>query len=141
ERDFQVAQEKTVEILCAAIGANQGFLFAIEPGTEKVVPRVIIETEDSGVDRKVSRTIVNRVKTSGLPLLTSDAALDERFSLSESVILRKIKSVICAPVHVGERVDSLLYFHSSKVDHALTTEDLELVTSVALQLSMAMASC
>jgi len=140
ERDLQAAQEKTVEILSAAIGANQGFLFSIEPGTEKIVPRAVVENEDSGADRKVSRTIINRVKTSGLPLLTTDATLDERFSLSESVILRKIKSVICAPVHVGERVDGLLYFHSSKVDHALTTEDLELVTSVALQLSMAMAS-
>lgn len=140
ERDLQAAQEKTVEILSAAIGANQGFLFSIEPGTEKIVPRAVVENEDSGPDRKVSRTIINRVKTSGLPLLTSDATLDERFSLSESVILRKIKSVICAPVHAGERVDGLLYFHSSKVDHALTTEDLELVTSVALQLSMAMAS-
>lgn len=140
ERDLSAAQEKTVEILSAAIGANQGFLFSIEPGTEKILPRIVIENEDSGTDRKVSRTIINRVKTSGLPLLTTDATLDERFSLSESVILRKIKSVICAPVHVGERVESLLYFHSSKVDHALTTEDLELVTSVALQLSMAMAS-
>jgi HD-GYP domain-containing protein (c-di-GMP phosphodiesterase class II)/pSer/pThr/pTyr-binding forkhead associated (FHA) protein len=140
ERDLQAAQEKTVEILSAAIGANQGFLFSIEPGTEKILPRIVIENEDSGPDRKVSRTIINRVKTSGLPLLTTDATLDERFSLSESVILRKIKSVICAPVHVGERVESLLYFHSSKVDHALTTEDLELVTSVALQLSMAMAA-
>src|SRR5882672_6372638 len=140
ERELQAAQEKTVEILCAAIGANQGFLFAIEPGTEKIQPRIVVENEDSGPDRKVSRTIINRVKTSGLPLLTSDATLDERFSLSESVILRKIKSVICAPVHVGERVDGLLYFHSSKMDHALTTEDLELVTSVALQLSMSMAS-
>jgi HD-GYP domain-containing protein (c-di-GMP phosphodiesterase class II) len=140
ERDLQAAQEKTVEILCAAIGANQGFLFSIEPGTEKIVPRAVVESEDSGQDRKVSRTIINRVKSSGLPLLTSDATLDGRFSLSESVILRKIKSVICAPVHVGERVDGLLYFHSSKVDHALTTEDLELVTSISLQLSMAMAS-
>jgi HD-GYP domain-containing protein (c-di-GMP phosphodiesterase class II)/pSer/pThr/pTyr-binding forkhead associated (FHA) protein len=140
ERDFQIAQEKTVEILCQAIGANQGFLFAIEPGTEKVIPRVVIEIEDSGTDRKVSRTIVNRVKNSGLPLLTSDATLDERFSLSESVILKKIKSVICAPVHTSERVDGLLYFHSSKVDHSMTTEDLELVTSVALQVSMASAA-
>jgi len=140
ERDPSAAQEKTVEILSAAIGANQGFLFSIEPGTEKILPRIVIENDDSGQDRKVSRTIINRVKTSGLPLLTTDATLDERFSLSESVIIRKIKSVICAPVHVGERVDSLLYFHSSKVDHALTTEDLELVTSVALKLSMAMAS-
>jgi HD-GYP domain-containing protein (c-di-GMP phosphodiesterase class II) len=140
ERDFQIAQEQAVEILCQAIGANQGFLFSIEPGTEKVVPRVVVETEESGVDRKVSRTIVNRVKTSGLPLLTSDATLDERFSLSESVILKKIKSVICAPVQAGERVEGLLYFHSSKVDHSMTTEDLELVTSVALQLSMAGAA-
>jgi len=140
ERDFQVAQERTVEVLCQAIGANQGFLFSIEPGTEKVTPRVVIETEDSGVDRKVSRTIVNRVKGSGLPLLTSDATLDERFSLSESVILKKIKSVICAPVHTGDRVDGLLYFHSSKVDHSMTTEDLELVASVALQVSMASAA-
>ena len=46
--------------------------------------------------------------------------LDERFQLSESVILKKIKSVICAPVHAGERVEGLLYFHSSKVDHSLT---------------------
>jgi len=140
ERDFQIAQEKAVEILCQAIGANQGFLFSIEPGTEKVVPRVVVESDDSGVDRKVSRTIVNRVKSSGLPLLTSDATLDERFSLSESVILKKIKSVICAPVQAGERVEGLLYFHSSKVDHSMTTEDLELVTSVALQLSMAGAA-
>src|SRR6185295_1610781 len=140
ERDFQIAQEKAVEILCQAIGANQGFLFSIEPGTEKVVPRVVVESDDSGVDRKVSRTIVNRVKSSGLPLLTSDATLDERFNLSESVIPKKIKSVICAPVHAGERVEGLLYFHSSKVDHSLTTEDLELVTNVALQLSMAAAA-
>lgn len=140
ERDFQIAQEQAVEILCQAIGANQGFLFAIEPGTEKVTPRVVVEVEDSGVDRKVSRTIVNRVKSSGLPLLTSDATLDERFSLSESVILKKIKSVICAPIQAGERVEGLLYFHSSKVDHSMTTEDLELVTSVALQLSMAGAA-
>src|SRR3954470_1823469 len=72
ERDLKAAQERTVEILCAAIGANQGFLFSIEPGTEKIVPLIVIESEDSGQDRKVSRTIVNRVKTSGLPLLTSD---------------------------------------------------------------------
>src|SRR5499427_9444827 len=32
ERDFQIAQEQAVEILCQAIGANQGFLFSIEPG-------------------------------------------------------------------------------------------------------------
>src|SRR5204862_1841421 len=45
ERDLAAAQEKTVEILIAAIGANQGFLFSIEPGTEKIIPRTVVENE------------------------------------------------------------------------------------------------
>jgi putative nucleotidyltransferase with HDIG domain len=83
----------------------------------------------------VSRSIINRVVQSGQPLLTNDAALDGRFSLSESVVLRKIKSVICVPVRQGDALDSVLYVHSSAVEHGLSTEDLELATAVAFQLS------
>jgi HD-GYP domain-containing protein (c-di-GMP phosphodiesterase class II) len=134
--DLQQALEKTLEIVTLAIGASQGYLFSVDP-SGKVLPRAVVESDDSGQDKKVSRTIVNRVRQTGMPLLTSDATLDGRFALSESIILKKIKSVICVPVHSEERVDGLLYFHSSKVDHALTVEDLELAASVALQMSMA----
>jgi HD-GYP domain-containing protein (c-di-GMP phosphodiesterase class II) len=136
ESDLQSAIEKTLEIVSLAVGANQGFLFVVDEGG-KVVPKAVAEMDDSGADKKVSRTIVSRVRGTGMPLLTSDATLDGRFALSESIILKKIKSVICAPIFVEDRVDGLLYFHSNKVDHSLTVEDLELVTSVALQLTMA----
>lgn len=134
--DLQEAVEKTLEMVSLAIGANQGFLFAVDP-SGKIVPRGVAEMDDAGADKKVSRTIVNRVRGTGMPLLTTDATLDGRFALSESIILKKIKSVLCVPIFVEDRVDGLLYFHSSKVDHTLTVEDLELVTSVALQLTMA----
>jgi HD-GYP domain-containing protein (c-di-GMP phosphodiesterase class II) len=140
EADFQRALDRTLEILCAAIAANQAYLFVVEAPTGKLVARAVVEGEDSGSEKKVSRTLVNRVRESLMPLLTTDATLDGRFSLSESIILKKIKSVICAPVLVEDKVEALLYFHSSKVDHTLTVEDLELVTAVSLQLSMAMAS-
>jgi HD-GYP domain-containing protein (c-di-GMP phosphodiesterase class II) len=140
ESDLQRALDRTLEILCAAIAANQAYLFTVEPSDGTLATRAVIEGEDSGNEKKVSRTIVNRVRETLMPLLTTDAALDGRFSLSESIILKKIKSVICAPVVVEDRVEGLLYFHSSKVDHTLTVEDLELVTSVALQVSMALAS-
>jgi len=136
--DFRAMTEKTLELLAGAVGASQAYLFGIgEDGT--FVPRAVVEVEESGAEKKVSRTIANRVRQAGMPLLTSDATLDGRFSLSESIILKRIKSVICVPVMAGERVEGLLYFHSSKVDHTLTVEDLELVTSVALQLSLAAA--
>jgi HD-GYP domain-containing protein (c-di-GMP phosphodiesterase class II) len=136
EPDLQAAIERTLEIVSLAVGANQGFLFVVDP-SGKVVPRAVAEMDDAGADKKVSRTLVSRVRGTGMPLLTSDATLDGRFALSESIILKKIKSVICAPIFVEDRVDGLLYFHSNKVDHTLTVEDLELVTSVALQLTMA----
>ncbi|HXX94277.1 MAG TPA: HD domain-containing phosphohydrolase, partial [Planctomycetota bacterium] len=140
EPDLDRALNRALEILCAAIAANQAYLFSVEAPTGTLVPRAVVEGEDPGSEKKVSRTIINRVRESFMPLLTTDAALDGRFSLSESIILKKIKSVICAPVVVEDRVEALLYFHSNKVDHTLTVEDLELVTSVALQLSMWMAS-
>jgi len=140
EPDLQRALERTLEILCAAITANQAYLFIVDAVTGKLAARAAVEAEDAGAEKKVSRTIVNRVRESLMPLLTTDAALDGRFSLSESIILKKIKSVICAPVLVEDRVEALLYFHSSKVDHTLTAEDLELVTAVALQLSVLMGA-
>ncbi len=136
DSDLQSSVEKTLEIVSLAVGANQGFLFVVDPDG-KVVPKAVAEMDDSGADKKVSRTIVSRVRGTGMPLLTTDATLDGRFALSESIILKKIRSVICAPIFVEDRVDGLLYFHSNKVDHSLTVEDLELVTSVALQLTMA----
>jgi len=137
ERNLDRACERSLEVVTGAIGASQGYLFLWDEAAAKLSPRAVVEAEDSGAEKKVSRTIVNRVRETMMPLLTTDATLDGRFSLSESIILKKIKSVICVPVLTEERVDGLLYFHSSKVDHALSVEDLELASSVSLQLSLA----
>jgi HD-GYP domain-containing protein (c-di-GMP phosphodiesterase class II) len=135
EKDLDRALERTLEIVSGAVGANQGYLFLVD-AAGKLEPRAVVEAEESAAEKKVSRTIANRVRETGMPLLTTDATLDGRFSLSESIILKKIKSVICVPVHREDRIDGLLYFHSSKVDRTLTEEDLELVSAVALQLTM-----
>ncbi len=140
EATLDRAFERILEALCGAIGANQGYLFVVDRASGKLTPRAVFELEESGSERKVSRTIVNRVRESGMPLLTTDATLDGRFALSESVILKKIKSVICVPVFLDDRVEALLYFHSAKVDHTLSVEDLEIASSTSLQLSMAMAA-
>lgn len=132
--------ERALEIVCGSIGAQDGYVLLMDRESGKLVPRAIFEAEDSGAEKKVSRTIVNRVIQSGMPLLTSDATLDGRFALSESIILKKIKSVVCVPILIEERAEGILYFHSSKVDRGLTVEDLELAASVGLQLSLALST-
>jgi response regulator RpfG family c-di-GMP phosphodiesterase len=108
--------------------------------TGKLVPRASVERSDEGGEKKVSRTIVKRVLTSGAPVLTTDATLDDRFMLSESIVLKKIKSVLAAPLIVGDKVDGLLYFHAAKVNATFKVEDLELIASAALQIALAITS-
>jgi putative nucleotidyltransferase with HDIG domain len=131
--------EKVVELIAGAVRANHGYVITLERQTGRPVPRASVETEEGG-ERKVSRMILNRVRETAMPLLTSDATLDDRFALSESIILKKIKSVICVPIMIEERVEGFLYLHSSKVDHLLTLEDLDLAAAVAFQISLAMGS-
>lgn len=138
-KDFNTVLQKSVGVLSESIAANDGYLFLIDHASGKLTPKVSIEKESIG-EKKVSRTIVKRVISSGMPILTSDAALDDRFSLSESIVLKKIKSVICAPIMHEDRVEGLLYFHSSKMSDSFKVDDLELVAAAALQLAMAVAT-
>ncbi|MBI2899088.1 MAG: FHA domain-containing protein [Planctomycetes bacterium] len=138
-KDFGGVLHKTVAALTEAVGANHGYLFLADHGTGKLSPKVTIEKEGAG-EKKVSKTIVKRVLATGMPLLTTDATLDDRFALSESIVLKKIKSVICAPVMLGEHAEGLLYFHSARLSESFKVEDLELVSAGALHLAMAVAS-
>jgi HD-GYP domain-containing protein (c-di-GMP phosphodiesterase class II) len=140
EKDHQRMLERAIDSIVTALQANDGYLFLIEPGTEKLTPRVVIQRDGGGAERRLSRTIAKRVLETRRAVMTSDATLDNRFSLSESVILRKIRSVICVPIVSAGRVEGFLYFHSSRAGEGFTTEDLELATAAGLQLSMAITN-
>lgn len=140
ERKQEAAFGRIVELVSKVTGADHGFFFLIDREGGRLTPRAVVDRDDTSAETKVSRTIVGRVQKSLMPLLTSDASLDDRFSPAESIMLKKIRSVICVPVLVEERLEGILYFHSNRTDHALSVEDLELTTSVALQLSMAIAN-
>ncbi len=139
-KDLGPAIKKAVEILTEAIAADHGYLFMLDRATGRLVPRGTVERGEDTGEKKVSRTIVKRVMASGTPILTTDATLDDRFMLSESIVLKKIKSVIAAPLVVREKAEGLLYFHASKTNATFKVEDLELVASAALQLALAITS-
>lgn len=136
-RDLLASAKRAVEVLSEAVGADHSYLFLVDPATDKLVARV--ERGEETAEQKVSWTIVRRAMQSGAPVLTTDATLDDRFMLSESIVLKKIKSVIATPIMVREKAEGLLYFHAHRNNAYFKVEDLELVAAVALQLALAMA--
>jgi GAF domain-containing protein len=128
-----------LEPLAQAVQADRAYVFLVDPCSGKLVPRCVHHEGPPG-ERKVSRAIVKEVMQSGRSVLTSDAGTDERFAPSESVVLRRIRSVIAAPILVDGKPAGLVYLHRERPDGALGQAELELATAAAIQLGMAAAA-
>jgi len=72
----------------------------------------------------ISSSIVRSVVTSERPMLILDAQADERFSREESVITRRVRSVVCAPIVSNGKVYGALYLEAYSVS-AFDGGDLE----------------
>jgi putative nucleotidyltransferase with HDIG domain len=138
-RDPADALSGVLELLCASIQASHGYFLQADPASGKLRARATYQQEEADAERAISRTIVQRVLQTGQPLLTTDATLDGRLRLSESIILKNIRSVLCVPFQAGEKSGGLLYLHGEEEEHALAAEDLELAAAVGLQVSMALS--
>ncbi|MBI3269326.1 MAG: FHA domain-containing protein [Planctomycetes bacterium] len=139
ERELPSLLTRILNTVVEATRADAGYVFTAEKGgSGKLNLRAHFE-KDKG-SAKVSKTIVKRVMQYARSLLTSDAQLDSRFAGSTSVVLKHIKSVICAPLVSHERISGVLYLHSSKMQESFQIQDLELATAVAIQTGMAISS-
>jgi GAF domain-containing protein len=134
--DLQAFYAQSLERIAAAVRADGGSLFELDRASGKLASRARVAAGPE-VERKVSRAIVRLVMQSGRSVLTSDATADDRFALRESVILRRIRSVVAAPILAEGRTEGLLYLYADRVDAPFRQEDLELATAAAIQLGLA----
>ena len=90
---------------------------------------------------RISRSIVKEVLTTRDAVLTSNAMNDERFKAEESIIGQQIHSAICVPlIHKGETL-GVIHLECCSSEGAFTRSDLEQVSKIAMQASMAINEC
>jgi HD-GYP domain-containing protein (c-di-GMP phosphodiesterase class II) len=86
----------------------------------------------------VSRTIVQEVMTRKHAVLSYDAMGDERFkSRSVSIMHLAIRSVMCVPLALGDRILGLIEVDSSSGTKLFSTEDLQILTGICTQVAIA----
>ncbi len=138
ERDLAGITKRILELAVEAVNADGGYIFILDKSTGKLYPRATLQ-KDAG-DEKVSKTIIKRVMQYSRSILTSDALADPRFAMASSVVMKKIRSVICAPLQSMDKVIGVLYLQSNKLTEAFASEQLELGTAIAIQAGMAITS-
>jgi adenylate cyclase len=86
---------------------------------------------------KVSRTVIDRVITERVSLLSLDAKADEQLNKAQSIIMQGIRSVMCAPLLSKDEVLGVIYVDSQEAGKILRADDLDLLNAVAAQTSIA----
>ena len=115
-------------------GAERGFLItrAAEGGFAVDVARSLDREPVAAAARKVSSTIVERVLERGEGVFSEDAQHDA-LTASQSVADLQLRSVLCMPLRVGDRVLGVLYLDHRFQSGAFSEGDLPWLMAFADQ--------
>ena len=136
-----------LKVAGGAVQADSGYVF-VNAGKNNFLPRASWHKDDSAdpvpskkrVSQAVSTSIVKRTIDFGKPIMTTDATEDSRFAQQHSIVIKQVRSVICAPLKVRDKVHGVIYLNMVRVGKSFSAEDLELISALALQAGLAMDS-
>lgn len=114
-----------------AVPARRGFVLTLNEGSEETEIRATHAHEGETGGPPLSKTLVRHVLTRREAMLTLDAANDDRFDLSESIIGHSIHAAMCAPLYSQDRVVGALYVDTGISAKPFSMADLELLSAVA----------
>ncbi|MBN1565287.1 MAG: GAF domain-containing protein [Anaerolineae bacterium] len=138
--DTNTVLNEVMDTVIRLTGAERGYIvLRNEKSGEmefRIARNVERETLDEG-DLIFSRTIVSEVAQSGHPVLTNDALADPNWNASESVVIHALRSVMCAPLVVKDKVTGVIYVDNSIRDAVFGNEQLRLMSDFANQAAVA----
>jgi len=141
EKSLPKLLSRVLEIAGEAIDADAGYVFVKDKKSGKLIPQASWRAqEDKKKSVAISTSIIKRVIEVGKPIMTTDAMSDSRFASTKSVVLRKIRSVIAAPLKSRNIIHGVMYFNMNRAQKSFAHEDLELITSVAMMTATAVDS-
>ncbi len=133
---LQIVMHKAVELM----QAERGLIMLLDDNGELQVRSAYNlhqeETMEEGF--KISRSITTQVASTGKSVYTSDALADERYACKQSVVELHLRSIMCVPLIVKERVIGVIYLDNSNQAKMFLKSDLYLFELYAQMVSNAL---
>lgn len=129
--DLDVLLNQVIELAIKLLNAERGVLFLLEGEDLVVAAGRDTDKATIGDASRLSKSIISQVATSGEPVISLNALQDPKFKVKESVILNSIRSLLCVPLKIGERVIGTIYVDSRIASNLFSKEDKEFLKSLA----------
>lgn len=120
-------------------GAERGFLM-LRDDQGKLTMRMARNLEQETLEDAefaFSRTVVNHVIAEAKPVLTTNAQRDPRFDKEESIIALNLRSILCVPLKVRDKLTGVIYADNRIRTGLFTETELNLLIAFANQAAVA----
>ena len=130
-RGLAALQEKILEAVLAIIPADQAAILLSEDGSEGF-SSVVGRHRRLGANQPIhaSQTILKRVMEENLALLSNDVQSEDAYRDAQSLLERRVHSVLAVPLSLQEEVLGVLYLDSSSPGARFDSDVLQLVTTI-----------
>jgi phosphoserine phosphatase RsbU/P len=131
--DLNEVLNTVIDEVIKILHAERGFVMLVGADGSQTfsVARGLDQKTIDQPQSQVSQSVVRKVTSEGLPILTSDAQADARFNMRESIMLLGLRSILCVPLKVKEEVKGVIYADNRFEAGIFTQADLELLHAIA----------
>ena len=125
---FDFILDRVVELLQPSRAA-----IALLGDDQRTFTNVLLRRRDSSdsVDLFISRTLLGEVIDERNVVAFVDASKDHKLARAESIVAQNIRSAVCAPLIVGEKVLGVLYLDFLANKGSVTHAEVNLVAQIA----------
>jgi Nif-specific regulatory protein len=131
-RDLNDLQGQLLDLIFEVVPASRGaILLADREGHQFNSMFARMRQSGNAPFVKVSRTVARQVLEQGIAMLGSDVLGSDELREVESLAASQVRSLLCVPLTVFQRVIGCIYLDSDSLSNRLNEEHLQLVTAIA----------
>jgi len=130
-RELAQLQGILLPTLLDTIPAERAALLLVKEDSEIVVAaHALVDGTKTEQPIRISRSVVERVRRERAAMLCVDISQDEVIRDAESLVAAQVRSLICVPLVIRERVAGVIYLDSNHPETKLDEGHLQLLTAI-----------
>src|SRR5579863_6915120 len=131
-RDLEELQALLLDLIFEVIPASRGAIMLAEGGAQEF-SSLYARTRQAGQPQlvRVSRTIACQVMSEDVAILGVDVPATDKLRDVESLAVSEVRSLMCVPLSVFQRVIGCIYLDSTNASSRFTEDHLQLLAAIA----------
>lgn len=130
-----------MDVIISLTKAERAMLLLLDEETGNLEVQVARNMDRETIEKsesfQISRSIVQRVASTGEPVVTMNAQEDDRFSAQQSIISYRLRSILCVPLKIKETIIGVIYADNRIAAGIFSDTDRDLLAAFANQAAVA----